>query len=114
MNCPIDGTELRVVERQGVDIDYCPRCRGVWLDRGELEKLIEREGMSVRSDEHYEDFEKPKRSQISRDEDEFEFRREPAARPYDRYDDDPYRDDRRGNRRDKKKSFLGEIFDIFD
>ncbi|MGB0660080.1 MAG: zf-TFIIB domain-containing protein [Mangrovicoccus sp.] len=42
MRCPIDGTELVMSERQGVEIDYCPKCRGVWLDRGELDKIIER------------------------------------------------------------------------
>lgn len=42
MKCPIDGTELVIAERSGVEIDYCPRCRGVWLDRGELDKIIER------------------------------------------------------------------------
>lgn len=42
LNCPIDGTTLQIAERQGVEIDYCPKCRGVWLDRGELDKLIER------------------------------------------------------------------------
>lgn len=42
MLCPIDGTELVMADRSGVEIDYCPRCRGVWLDRGELDKIIER------------------------------------------------------------------------
>lgn len=42
MNCPLDGTPLAMTERQGIEIDYCPQCRGVWLDRGELDKLIER------------------------------------------------------------------------
>ncbi len=42
MKCPIDGTELVMAERSGVEIDYCPSCRGVWLDRGELDKIIER------------------------------------------------------------------------
>ena len=42
MNCPIDGTELKLTDRQGIEIDYCPQCRGVWLDRGELDKIIER------------------------------------------------------------------------
>ncbi len=41
MQCPIDGTELAMTERHGVEIDYCPRCRGVWLDRGELDKIID-------------------------------------------------------------------------
>ncbi len=42
MPCPIDGTQLVMSERQGIEIDYCPSCRGVWLDRGELDKIIER------------------------------------------------------------------------
>ncbi|MFV0433943.1 MAG: zf-TFIIB domain-containing protein [Leucobacter sp.] len=42
MNCPTDGTTLLMSERQGVEIDYCPECRGVWLDRGELDKILER------------------------------------------------------------------------
>jgi Zn-finger nucleic acid-binding protein len=42
MRCPIDGTELRITDRQGVEIDYCPQCRGVWLDRGEMDKIIDR------------------------------------------------------------------------
>lgn len=42
MKCPVDGTELLMTERQGVEIDYCPQCRGVWLDRGELDKIIEK------------------------------------------------------------------------
>jgi len=42
MQCPIDGAELAIAERSGVEIDYCPKCRGVWLDRGELDKIIER------------------------------------------------------------------------
>jgi Zn-finger nucleic acid-binding protein len=42
MDCPIDGTTLQMSDRQGIEIDYCPQCRGVWLDRGELDKIIER------------------------------------------------------------------------
>jgi hypothetical protein len=42
MKCPIDNETLVISERNGVEIDYCPRCRGVWLDRGELDKIIER------------------------------------------------------------------------
>jgi len=42
MQCPTDGTTLVMSERSGIEIDYCPQCRGVWLDRGELDKLIER------------------------------------------------------------------------
>ena len=42
MLCPICRVDLVMSERQGVEIDYCPQCRGVWLDRGELDKVIER------------------------------------------------------------------------
>ena len=42
MNCPTCKVELKMADRQGVEIDYCPQCRGVWLDRGELDKIIER------------------------------------------------------------------------
>ena len=42
MQCPVDGTELLMTDRNGVEIDYCPQCRGIWLDRGELDKIIER------------------------------------------------------------------------
>jgi hypothetical protein len=42
MACPVCRTGLVMSERQGIEIDYCPTCRGVWLDRGELDKIIER------------------------------------------------------------------------
>jgi Zn-finger nucleic acid-binding protein len=42
VKCPMDGSALVMSERQGVEIDYCPQCRGVWLDRGELDKILER------------------------------------------------------------------------
>ena len=44
MNCPHCNVTLMMTERNGVEIDYCPQCRGVWLDRGELDKIIERAG----------------------------------------------------------------------
>ena len=42
MQCPVDGATLTMSERSGIEIDYCPTCRGVWLDRGELDKILER------------------------------------------------------------------------
>lgn len=42
MNCPVCNVALVMSDKQGVEIDYCPKCRGVWLDRGELDKIIER------------------------------------------------------------------------
>ena len=42
MKCPICNVDLVMADRSGVEIDYCPKCRGIWLDRGELDKIIER------------------------------------------------------------------------
>ena len=87
MQCPVDATTLLMSERQGVEIDYCPQCRGVWLDRGELDKLIARGDDDDRDDR----------------DDRREWR-----------DDD--RDDRReyaGQRPPRKrKKFLSEMFDF--
>ncbi|MEN8891527.1 zf-TFIIB domain-containing protein [Planktotalea arctica] len=47
MQCPIDGTTLVITDRSGVEIDYCPQCRGVWLDRGELDKILERSAVAA-------------------------------------------------------------------
>lgn len=88
MACPVDGTTLVMSERSGIEIDYCPTCRGVWLDRGELDKIIERNAQSVA----------------------------PAASPRLAAPSAGY-DDRRGysshgyHGRKRKKSFLEELFD---
>lgn len=42
MSCPVCRVPLAMSDRQGIEIDYCPQCRGVWLDRGELDKIVER------------------------------------------------------------------------
>ena len=71
MKCPVDGERLVVSERYGVEIDYCPECRGVWLDRGELDKIIERSrgdynGRDTRSDHRrYDDYRDRKRKKKS-------------------------------------------------
>jgi uncharacterized protein len=59
--CPTDGSVLRRIERSGVHVDDCPSCRGVWLDRGELDKIVERE----RADR--DDFEQEIRGTADRD-----------------------------------------------
>lgn len=46
MLCPVCKVGLHMSDRQGIEIDYCPQCRGIWLDRGELDKIIERSGVS--------------------------------------------------------------------
>jgi Zn-finger nucleic acid-binding protein len=89
MKCPVCSVDLTMAERQGVEIDYCPKCRGVWLDRGELDKIIERAGVpaSTRPEPYRDDH---------------------GHRP------EPYRDDH-GREQDprlkRKKSFLENLFD---
>ncbi|MFO8126465.1 zf-TFIIB domain-containing protein [Yoonia sp.] len=67
MKCPIDGATLVISDRSGVEIDYCPECRGVWLDRGELDKIIERSmgsgggGGADRRDDRYQERPRKKR-----------------------------------------------------
>lgn len=104
--CPNCNTSMQSVARSGVELDMCPSCRGVWLDRGELEKIIgagREEGTHQSQD----------RDRFAREVDSF--RRDPDAwkrsHPYDdrekryRYDDDYHY-------RKKKKGF--DLFDIFD
>ena len=51
MKCPICDVDLLLSEKQGIEIDYCPKCRGIWLDRGELDEIMEK-SQSVSSREH--------------------------------------------------------------
>lgn len=86
MKCPACGdTRLTMAERQGVEIDYCPDCRGVWLDRGELDKIIDRAAGAPAA-------ERP---------------RERDDRHRDRDEDVPS-----GGPRRKRESFLGDLFDF--
>lgn len=64
MNCPKCNVTLLMSEKQGVEIDYCPQCRGIWLDRGELEKIIEKSysqdnqsGSYYRHNDHHDSYE---------------------------------------------------------
>ncbi len=100
MNCPVDDTVLQLAERQGIEIDYCPTCRGVWLDRGELDKLIERSAA----------LEAPVRAPRGRlDEDDDDDDDRGRWR-----DDRGDRDHRLGGPTKKKKrgSFLGDLFEF--
>ncbi len=105
MKCPTDGATLTMSERAGVEIDYCPECRGVWLDRGELDKILDRAAAEAAPAA-------PVAPPMT-----------PAA-PQPTYRDEPYRDDRgyRGDsyrsdsygkpyRKKKKEHWLSEIFD---
>jgi Zn-finger nucleic acid-binding protein len=55
MKCPVDGTTLALAERSGVEIDYCPECRGIWLDRGELDRILDHAGTTTRRDDRRDD-----------------------------------------------------------
>ena len=89
MKCPTcpDAT-LVMADRQGVEIDYCPKCRGVWLDRGELDKLIERAATAAPAPD-----------------------RNTAARSLPDYVDSDYRGGARGQHGGRRKSWLSDIFD---
>ncbi len=101
MLCPVcKSTELKMADRQGVEIDYCPTCRGVWLDRGELDKIIERSAIPVGSSSRQDHEAREKR----------EYRSEPE-RPTPRRDyDDDDRQPQYGKK--KKRGFLDELFDF--
>lgn len=91
MDCPVcKNVTLAVSERQGIEIDYCPHCRGVWLDRGELDKIIDRTAPDARMDSQAASY--PSR---------------PAA-PQD------YHDPRHHGhyRKRKREGFLSDLFDF--
>ena len=88
MKCPNCNATLLMADKKGVEIDYCPECRGVWLDRGELEKIIERSG------EHYSH-----RENYEKDYKEYGYRDQPHSHGRQQ----PYK---------KKKSFLDDFFDF--
>jgi Zn-finger nucleic acid-binding protein len=108
MKCPVCDVPLSISSREGVEIDFCPQCRGVWLDRGELDKVIERASAAMATAGPARDFER-----------DYDDRRPPRdydrdyeRRDYDdrrRYDDDDYR--RYGKKR-KKRGFLEDLFEF--
>ena len=113
MQCPVcSNSQLVMSERQGIEIDYCPQCRGVWLDRGELDKIIERSATAVAPAAPAPEGFGRQAAGPQRDERE--------GRTYARHDHDKdhrYRDDRDDHYKGdyhhrKKKGFLGELFDF--
>lgn len=94
MKCPTcTGIDLKIAERQGVEIDYCPECRGVWLDRGELDKIIERSGMQAPA------YQQP----------EQQYPQQGYGQPYHGKHHDDHHYGHQGNH--KRKSWLSELFD---
>ena len=93
MACPVDGSTLVMSERSGIEIDYCPQCRGVWLDRGELDKIIERNAESAPTPTSAAPPPQQQHPQAS-------WGHEPQHGQYGRHK--PYK---------RRKSFLEELFD---
>jgi Zn-finger nucleic acid-binding protein len=90
MKCPAcTSADLLMSERQGIEIDYCPQCRGVWLDRGELDKIIERSAAETA----------PPAAAPAR-----QSRPQQPQQPYGDQDDDYYK-------RKRRRSFLEDLFD---
>ncbi len=89
MKCPVcQNVTLLMSEKQGVSIDYCPECRGIWLDRGELDKIIEKEKNYIKeNNQKYDDYK--------------------DSHDYSKHKNSKY------NHKKKKESVFGDIFDIF-
>ena len=107
MRCPVDNETLVMADRNGVEIDYCPKCRGVWLDRGELDKIIERAAGAeapVALQEPGRGAAQAYAAEPRREEPRY---REEPRRSRD-HDDDDY--DRRPRKR--RESFLSDLFDF--
>jgi uncharacterized protein len=100
MKCPVDGTTLALAERAGVEIDYCPECRGMWLDRGELDRIMERSA----SPQHASREDRDRRDDGDRD-----------RHGHDRHDHDHDHDhdERYGSRDRKRGSAFGALTGLF-
>ncbi len=106
MQCPNDGNTLTMSERGGIEIDYCPECRGVWLDRGELDKIIERsmtQPAAPQPPSPQPPAQHPQAYETSYEQ-ERDLRRFEQDQRYARAGQQPYR-------KKKKESWLSEIFD---
>lgn len=79
MNCPVCNVALQMTDRQGVEIDYCQKCRGVWLDRGELDKILERSRGTFEASEAPRDrlpgYAEPQRRRDHDDDEDYRFGR---------------------------------------
>jgi Zn-finger nucleic acid-binding protein len=102
MKCPVCITaELKMTDRQGVEIDYCPDCRGIWLDRGELDKIIEKSCTQAPQPQH------------SGENNPFQNKHHDEHNPfYDKHHDKHYNEHGVGPQgQHQKKSWLSDLFD---
>ena len=110
MKCPVcKDVTLLMSEKHGVEIDYCPQCRGIWLDRGELDKIVQRakemEREYDRDEDRYDCWDSDEKRYQSREQ-EYDSHRN-YRKEKDRYDDSYYR------KKKKKSSVFGELFEMF-
>jgi Zn-finger nucleic acid-binding protein len=98
MKCPNCNETLIMADRQGIEIDYCPSCRGVWLDRGELDKIVERSA-SYTQQPNTSDFNREERPHSD------SYKQQPYGNQQGHYNDPHYR-------HKKKKGFLSDFFDF--
>ena len=121
MQCPVDQTVLQMTDRQGVEIDYCPTCRGVWLDRGELDKIIDRAEANVAPAAPTAAPARPSPSPGPDPRTESAgYPQQPRYQQYPQYPGSPDSPDYRGGqghdprygRKRKRESFLGDLFDF--
>lgn len=108
MRCPVCPDAVLVMsERSGVEIDYCPSCRGVWLDRGELDKILQKAAAELAAERPPAPSPAPAAPAPAP-----AYQPPPAYQPQPSYQPRPvYRDDDDYYRRKKRKSFLEELFD---
>jgi len=109
--CPNDNSEMQTVTRDSVELDICPTCRGVWLDRGELDKLLGAQRSDAEAQRASEMKFKQEVDQFQRDPDDWRKRHpwDDQKQRYRRDDDDDDDDRRRGRRRGFD---LSDIFDF--
>lgn len=103
--CPVCNVDLQRTQRQEVEIDYCPQCRGIWLDRGELEKLIERSASEFHDDQDSYSAGDRYREDYGRHEGGHHGRS--SSRGHDRGYGGEH-----GGRRERRGGFLGDLFDF--
>mgnify|MGYP000861697847 FL=1 len=111
MRCPVDNETLVMADRSGVEIDYCPKCRGVWLDRGELDKISERSlggpaaAPALTPQQAVQSHAPQHAAPVYQPEPRSQYREDDRRRRDD--DDDDYR---QGYKKKRRESFLSDLF----
>jgi Zn-finger nucleic acid-binding protein len=115
MQCPVCEVQLSISARDGVEIDFCPQCRGVWLDRGELDKIIQRASTMDGAGSDFDDRRQRSRYDDDRRRDYDDRRRDyddDRRRDYDYDDRRRHDDDYRHGKKRKRGGFLEDLFDF--